>query len=76
MSLLKPAANQTAYLKAGILGFQGSGKTYTASRLATGLAKMSSKQPKVAFFDTEKGSDFLVAYYKEQGIQFDVAKRN
>ena len=49
--LLKPAQNQTAYLKAGILGFQGSGKTYTATRLASGLAKLSGKEnPKVAFF--------------------------
>jgi|SRR6185312_7647019 len=75
MSLLQPASNQTAYLKAGILGFQGSGKTYTASRLATGLAKMSGKaKPRVAFFDTEKGSDFLVKYFNDQGIQFDVVK--
>ena len=75
MSLLKPASNQTAYLKAGILGFQGSGKTYTASRLATGLAKMGgNKNPKIAFFDTEKGSDFLVKYFKDEGIQFDVVK--
>lgn len=75
MSILKPATNQTAYLKAGILGFQGSGKTYTASRLAAGLAKLSKKEhPKVAFFDTEKGSDFFVKYFAEQGIQLDVAK--
>lgn len=73
--LLKPAKNQTAYLKAGILGFQGSGKTYTATRLASGLAKLSEKEsPKVAFFDTEKGSDFFVKYFEQQGIQFDVAK--
>lgn len=73
--LLKPAKNQTAYLKAGILGFQGSGKTYTATRLAAGLAKLSGKEnPKVAFFDTEKGSDFFVTYFKDNGIQFDVAK--
>jgi hypothetical protein len=73
--LLKSAQNQTAYLKAGILGFQGSGKTYTATRMAAGLAKLSGKEsPKVAFFDTEKGSDFFVKYFEQQGIQFDVAK--
>lgn len=75
MSLLKPASNQTAYLKAGILGFQGSGKTYTAARIAAGLARLSkSKAPKVAFFDTEKGSDFMVPFFKKEGIEFDVAK--
>lgn len=73
--LLKPAQNQTAYLKAGILGFQGSGKTYTATRLASGLAHLSNKEaPKVAFFDTEKGSDFFVKYFADENIQFDVAK--
>lgn len=75
MGLLKPASNQTAYLKAGIMGFQGAGKTFTATHLAAGLAKLSeNKTPKVAFFDTEKGSDFFVQYFKEQGVQFDVAK--
>jgi len=75
MSLLKPASNQTAYLKAGILGFQGSGKSYTASRIAVGLAKMvNKKNPRVAFFDTEKGSDFLVPYFKQEGVELDVAK--
>ncbi|CAB4151402.1 Fer4_NifH domain containing protein [uncultured Caudovirales phage] len=75
MSLLKPATNQTAYLKAGILGFQGSGKTFTATRLASGLAHQTKKKrPKVAFFDTEKGSDFFVKYFESENIQFDVAK--
>lgn len=75
MSLLKPAMNQTAYLKAGIYGFGGSGKTYTGSRMAVGLAKLSNKEnPRVAFFDTEKGSDFLVQYFKEQNVGFDVVK--
>lgn len=75
MTLLKPASNQTAYLKAGIYGFGGSGKTYTGSRMAVGLAKLSNKtNPKVAFFDTEKGSDFLVKYFQEQGVQLDVVK--
>jgi hypothetical protein len=75
MGLLKPASNQTAYLKAGILGFQGSGKTFTASEMAVGLAKLSGKdKPKVAFFDTEKGSDFMINKFEAEGIQFDVAK--
>jgi len=73
--LLKPAQNQTAYLKAGILGFQGSGKTFTASLIAEGLAKSTGKEkPKVAMFDTEKGSDFLVKRLGDAGVQFDVAK--
>lgn len=75
MSLLKPAQNQTAFLKVGIMGFQGSGKTFTSSRLATGLVKQSKiPNPKVAMFDTEKSSDFLVDYFKEQNIEFSVVK--
>lgn len=75
MSLLKPAVNQTAYMKAGILGFQGAGKTYTASRIAAGLVKfVKIKNPKVAMFDTEKSSDFLVPFFKEQKIEFMAAK--
>lgn len=70
MGLLKEAVNQTAYLKAGFMGFQGSGKTFTATRLAAGLAKLSSpKTPSVAFFDTETGSDFHIRYFKEHGVK-------
>lgn len=75
MGILKPAANQTAYLKAGFMGFQGSGKTYTASRLlAETLLHAKIKNPKVAIVDTEKSSDFLVDYYKEKGIELLVVK--
>lgn len=73
MALLKPASNQTAFLKLGILGFEGSGKTYTAVDFAIGMTKLSGGK-KVAFFDTEKGSDFHVDRFKKAGIQFDVVK--
>jgi hypothetical protein len=68
MSLLKIATNQTAYLKAGILGFAGSGKTYTASSIAIGLAKQIGDKKPVAFFDTETGSDFWVNRFKDAGV--------
>lgn len=75
MSLLKPATNQTAFLKLGVFGYQGSGKTFTSSRIAAGLCKFAKiKSPKVAIFDTEKSSDFLVDYFKEQGIELLVVK--
>ena len=64
MALLKKAQNQTAFLKAGIMGFQGSGKTYTAVDLAIGLTKLS-KGTKVAFYDTETGSDFHIKKFEE-----------
>lgn len=73
MGLLKPATNQTAFLKAGIMGFAGSGKTFTAKELAIGLAKRIGAT-KVAFFDTETGSDFLIPAFREAGIELLVAK--
>ena len=72
MGLLKPAVNQTAYLKLGILGFEGSGKTYTAVEFAIGMALKGNK--KVAWFDTEKGSDFHVERFKKAGVKLDVVK--
>lgn len=74
MSLLKPAVNQTAFLKAGIMGFAGSGKTYTAADMAIGLSKTVGDGKPVAFFDTETGSDFLIPRFKENGIELLVAK--
>lgn len=78
MSLLKPAENQSAYLKAGVLGFAGSGKTFTASLLAQGLAVIEEKagRPKrpVAFFDTETGSDYVIGSFREAGLEMVVAK--
>jgi len=75
MSLLKVAKNETAFLKAGFMGFQGSGKTYTASRLAAGVLKFAKvKNPKIAMFDTEKSSDFLVDYFAKEKIEFLVVK--
>lgn len=74
MTLLRKATNQTAYLKAGIMGFAGSGKTFTAADIAIGLSKTVGDGKPVAFFDTETGSDFLIPKFKEQGIELLVAK--
>lgn len=57
----------TAYAKIGILGFAGSGKTFTAAKLAMGLCQ-ASKSNKVAFLDTEKGSDFVQKPFKAAGL--------
>src|SRR5690606_20607529 len=76
MSILKKAQNTMAYFKAGILGFPGSGKTFTASLLATGICKAIGNN-KVAFFDTETGSDFLLAKLQGDGLEvFQVKSRS
>lgn len=70
-SLFSPAQNGQAYLKLGMLGFPGSGKTYTAWLLAAGLAERlagKGEKPPILFVDSEAGSDFLVGDAKERGI--------
>jgi len=49
------AAPQQGYLKFTMFGSPGSGKTFTSLLWAEGLAKASGK--KIAFVDTERGSD-------------------
>lgn len=74
MKLLQKATNDTVYLKMGIHGFQGSGKSYTAKEIAIGLAKTIGDGKPVAMIDTEKGSDALVSYFEDAGVGFDRAK--
>lgn len=72
--IFQKAENQTAYLKVGILGFSGSGKTYTAVHLAKGIAdKLKTKKP-VFFLDSETGSDYFVDKFKSWEIPLYVAK--
>jgi hypothetical protein len=60
-SLLQPAVSSSAFLKAGVLGFQGGGKTLTSALALMGLYKYTLElglhdgSKPVAMFDTEKG---------------------
>lgn len=67
MGLLKKAVLETAYAKVGMFGMEGSGKTFTATNLAIGLAKKTGKGV-VAFFDTETGSDFVIKRMEEENL--------
>lgn len=58
------ATKAAAKLRLGLIGPAGSGKTYTALRIAAGLGG------KIAVIDTERGSASL--YVGERGIAFDV----
>ena len=77
MSLFKKAEMQTAYLKMGIYGEAGSGKTFTASRVAKGLAEYLEKagfaKPAVMFLDTETGASWVQPFFAAAGIEFYVA---
>lgn len=58
-SILKPMTSRPAYLKCGILGFGGSGKTRTAVELACGLRAHFGLEKPIAIADTEGGADYL-----------------
>ncbi|MCW7541467.1 ATP-binding protein [Aquabacterium sp. A7-Y] len=80
MSLFKQAVNTQAFLKAGIMGFAGDGKTYTASELAIGLVELmrARKLPvgdrPVMFLDTETGSDWVKPRFDAASIPLFTAK--
>jgi hypothetical protein len=57
--LLQAASAQMAYLKAGLYGIAGSGKTFTASTIAIGLSQFLKSDKPIAMADTETGSDFV-----------------
>lgn len=68
MGLLTEAKMETAFLKCGIQGFTGAGKTYTATSIGIELCKLEGKSS-LAFFDTEKASDFQVPRIKAAGLK-------
>jgi hypothetical protein len=74
MKLLKEAVNDAAFLKAGIFGFQGAGKTFTASQIAIGLHKYIKSTKPIAFVDTETGSSYVKPHFDKAGIKLVAAK--
>lgn len=74
MALFKKAENEVAYLKAGLLGFAGSGKTYTASLIATGLARRLGGKRPVAFFDTENGANYVIPIFEREKLELLTVK--
>lgn len=59
MGLLRPLGMGQGYIKAGFHGFQGSGKTYTATDFAIGIRAHFGLKGPIAFFDTEGGAAFV-----------------
>lgn len=74
MALFQETVAEQAYLKMGIYGNSGSGKTYTATKVAIGLVKYieqrTGKKVPIMFLDTETGSAYVRSMVVEQGIQF------
>ena len=66
MPPFRKANPSQAYLKIGIYGPPGSGKTFTSLLIAEGLARVVNK--KIALVDTEHGSDFYCQAIKDRKI--------
>ncbi len=80
MSLFTKAEVTSSYLKMGMMGFAGSGKTYTATSTAIGLVQMMRDlqvpyggKP-IYFLDTETGSDWVKPRIEAAGIELFTAK--
>jgi hypothetical protein len=66
MALLTKLGSGQGYLKAGFLGFQKSGKTYTAMLLALGTRALLKLKGPLGMFDTEGGSEYIGARVKAE----------
>lgn len=80
MPIFSKQENTQAYLKAGIMGFAGDGKTYTACEIAIGLIHLMRDRgieyadKPVMFLDTETGSDWVAPRFAQEGIEMMTAK--
>ena len=74
MSLFGPAENGQGYAKISLMGYPGSGKTFTAMRIATGLVAMSKSDKPVYALDSEGGFSYLVDHFKAANVELNVAR--
>lgn len=75
MSLFKPAVMQQGFLKMGVYGGPGAGKSYTASLIAVGLHSLIKSKKPVTFFDTETGSEYVLpTIFKPAGVDLQTVK--
>jgi len=68
--MLQPATNKQAFAKVGIYGEAGSGKTYTAAKIAIGLHKFAKLEKPVGMFDTEPAASYIIPLFEKAGIEF------
>lgn len=80
MSLFTACTGEQAYLKMGIMGFAGSGKSTTATNVACGLVKrlrergIEAGNKPVFFVDTENGAEWVHPILAREGIELMTAK--
>lgn len=78
--LFAKAMNAQAFLKMGLQGFAGDGKTHTASAVAIGLVQLlrergfTAGDRPVMFLDSESGSDWVKPLFDAADIELEVAK--
>lgn len=67
-----------AYAKIALMGFAGSGKSFTAGWLSIGLHQHIAKATKdtrpVLFMDTEKGAGWVTPLFAQMGVPLEVAR--
>jgi hypothetical protein len=80
MGLFTKAEATSAYLKMGMMGFAGSGKTYTMTSTAIGLVNLmrtidvAGADKPIFFLDTEQGSDWVLPRIRAAEIEVFTAK--
>lgn len=80
MHMFRPATNDQAFLKCGIFGRPGSGKTYTSAEFVIGFReylherKLPEGHNPVLMLDTETGSSWVRNKFTKAKIPFEVAK--
>jgi hypothetical protein len=66
---MQSIGSDVGFLKMGLLGFAGSGKTYTAIKVALGVREHFGLKGPIAFFDTEGGSRYIAPMVKSAGAE-------
>ena len=74
MTIFQKGKLEACYLKMGLYGIAGSGKTWTASLVAIGLHKYIKSDKPVFFLDSETGSDYVLHLFQNEKIDLKVAK--
>jgi hypothetical protein len=66
VSILHDLEDDAGYLRAGIYGFGGAGKTRTAVELAIGVRDYFHLEDPIGFFDTESGVGYVSSLIKSR----------
>lgn len=78
MAIFEKYEHRQSYLKMGLMGQAGSGKTFTATEVAIGLVELMRQRGlnpgPVAFIDTETGSDWVAPRLAEAHIDLMVSR--